>query len=209
MKKLLASLSLAASTAFAACPELYPEPLTVSNTVELCNSFYVSVYDTAERKVVFVSERIKQGSALHVERKNEFKADLRLGARAVKPSEYTGSGFDKGHMAPAGDSPDEHGMTESFLMSNMTPQRPQLNRGEWNRLEQRVRKMAAESKGDVYVVTIAEYKNKDKMNNVPIPSGYWKIVYIENSKIAYYAENSDTAKVIMKPGVSPRALLAR
>lgn len=66
--------------------------------------------------------------------------------------DYKHSGFDRGHMAPAGDMKwSEAAMQESFYLSNICPQHPALNRGIWKRLEDLVRRQAA-TRGSVYVV---------------------------------------------------------
>lgn len=66
--------------------------------------------------------------------------------------DYKHSGYDRGHMAPAGDMKwSEAAMQESFYLSNICPQHPALNRGIWKRLEDLVRRQAA-TRGSVYVV---------------------------------------------------------
>ena len=58
--------------------------------------------------------------------------------------DYKNSGFDRGHMAPAGDMKwDEQAMRESFYMSNICPQNHNLNNGDWKILEEHVRTLAA------------------------------------------------------------------
>lgn len=59
------------------------------------------------------------------------------------PQDYSYSGFDRGHMAPAADMKwDEDAMRESFYMTNICPQVKALNTGAWNKLEGRVREWA-------------------------------------------------------------------
>ena len=63
---------------------------------------------------------------------------VKTGSAELK--DYKGSGYDRGHLCPAGDmSFDSIAMRESFLMSNMSPQLPGFNRGIWNSLEQKIR----------------------------------------------------------------------
>jgi endonuclease G len=69
------------------------------------------------------------------------------------PSDYTNSGFDRGHLAPAGDMKwSETAMDESFLMSNISPQKPAFNRGIWKKLEEKIRSWAIEN-DSIIVVT--------------------------------------------------------
>jgi endonuclease G len=209
MKKLLLSLLFFTSSVFASqCPSLYPEskPIVVPNTVELCNTFFVSVYDKVNQKVIVVSEHLKKGSVGSVERDNQFHSDSRIGSHP-SPSQYVGTGLDKGHMAPAGDSSNTQEMFETFLMTNMTPQKPTLNRIAWRMLEEHTRQLLDKSKSDMYVVNIAVYGNNNLMNGIPIPTGYWKIVSVDGATHYFYADNVDHAPVVEKQPVPIESLV--
>ena len=76
-------------------------------------------------------------------RGNRFIADPLVTGPIATNADYTRSGYDKGHMAPAADmkwSPEA--MKESFYFSNMCPQHPQLNRRGWKNLEEKIRDWA-------------------------------------------------------------------
>ena len=76
-------------------------------------------------------------------RTNKFTEDKNISTGSAKLSDYKTSGYDRGHLAPAADMAwSEQSENESFLMSNMTPQVPQFNRGIWKNLEAQVRKYA-------------------------------------------------------------------
>jgi endonuclease G, mitochondrial len=82
-----------------------------------------------------------------------FKPDPTVDGGTALPSDYTRSGYDRGHLAPAGDFKfSQQMMTETFFMSNITPQAPQFNRGIWKALEEQVRAWAFRD-GGLYVVT--------------------------------------------------------
>jgi endonuclease G len=107
--------------------------------------------------------------------------------------DYKYSGWDRGHMAPraAMDStPDLR--DESFLMSNMTPQHPQLNQRGWKELEGYVRSLAIEF-DEIYVVTGALFKgiNRTIGRGVYIPSHVYKAIHIpsENQVLAFVVPN--------------------
>jgi len=85
--------------------------------------------------------------------KSQFQEDPELGKDGVQETDYKGSGFDRGHMKPAADSPDQAAMDESHLMTNMAPQHPDLNRESWATLEDAVRDLVASSGGKAYVMT--------------------------------------------------------
>lgn len=84
-------------------------------------------------------------SSKTAERSDDFRPDTMVKTGSADPADYKGSGYDRGHLCPAGDMAfDSTAMSESFLMSNMCPQFPGFNRGIWNSLEQKVRKWAIE-----------------------------------------------------------------
>lgn len=210
MKKLLLSLLLLSFSVFGSeCPELYPNntPIVVQGTTELCNSFFVSLYDNFHKRVILVSEHLKHGSIGTVERVNQFHSDPRLFGHNPSPAQYTDTGYDKGHMAPAGDASNDKEMYETFAMTNMTPQKPTLNRESWRMLEESTRKLFSTSKSDMYIVNIAVYGNNEKMNGIPIPIGYWKIVSVDGMTKYYYADNVDNGKVVQKPPIALKSIL--
>lgn len=115
-----------------------------------------------------------------IKRTNRFQTDPQIPASAL-PSDYTKSGYDRGHLAPAADMAFSlRTMTESFLMSNMSPQKPQCNRGVWKRLEEQVRDFAAAEK-EIYIVTGPIFLPEDTITigdgQVAVPSYYYKVVY--------------------------------
>lgn len=199
LKFIAAVLTLVSATVSASeCSSLYPNgrAVVVKSSIELCNRFYVSVYDLQHNAVLFTSEKLlKSAEVGSVSRINSFRADGRVG-KQVSNATYLASGYDKGHMAPADDASSPAEMRETFLLSNMTPQEPTLNRVAWKQLEERVRLMWQHAKTDVVVVTVAEYNKPDLLKKtVPIPTGYWKIVYLDGEQHWFYAKNKPYAKV--------------
>jgi endonuclease G len=88
-------------------------------------------------------------------RGNPFAPDLSLprGFFTVRPNDYRGAGFDRGHLCPAADrSVSQEDMDATFAMSNMVPQAPDLNRGSWEKLEAYSRDQARDGEEDLYVV---------------------------------------------------------
>lgn len=197
MKKLLLALLFVTSAAFAGqCDTLYVngKQIHVVNTVELCNSFYVVAYD-GELKGPKVSFEKFDTSLPAVGRVNTFRVDNRLiPSQRADLTDYVHSGYDRGHMTPAGDAKNITQMRETFLLSNMTPQSKKLNEGNWKDLEMHIRTKA---KGITYVATGAIY-GKDVLgaNKIGIPTQYYKIVwYADHTTEAYYADNKDSASI--------------
>jgi endonuclease G len=183
------------------------KPIEVKGTVELCNTFFVSLYDKQNQRVILVAEHLKPNKD-SVPRNDQFHSDARIGHQP-NPSQYANTGYDKGHMAPAGDASSIKEMYETFSMTNMTPQKPTLNREAWRMLEEHTRTLLSKSKSDMYVVNIAVYNTGSgiRMNGIPVPSGYWKIITVDGTTTYYYADNVDNAPVVQKPRVVIESLL--
>jgi endonuclease G len=195
MKYILLAFLLFSSLSFAGCPELYPngKVLDIKGTSELCNSFYVVRYNEQNHSAILSSE-VLLAKGHGIERSNNFHPDFRV-KYPIKSSDYLKTGFDRGHLTPAADSTTFVGMAETFLMSNMTPQSPTLNRGEWKLLEERVRTESIKSGSSIWVVTGAVYGDTKAMRSlVPIPTYYYKIVYTNPVRV-FAALNKDDAKV--------------
>jgi endonuclease G len=119
---------------------------------------------------------IKGGS----ERSNKFKADKLVPSGSAKSTDYTKSGYDRGHLCAAADMDfNPVAMEESFLMSNISPQAPDFNRGIWKELETEVRAWA-KKECKIYVVTGPVFKdNKGTIgvDHVLVPGYFFKIIY--------------------------------
>ncbi|NIJ46310.1 endonuclease G [Wenyingzhuangia heitensis] len=113
-------------------------------------------------------------------RKDNFKADKTITTESANLSDYKKSGYDRGHLCPAADMKlNEQAMSETFLLSNMSPQLPSFNRGEWKRLESQVRKWAIEE-DSIIVITGPVFKNNIAQigkNKVTVPGAYYKVIY--------------------------------
>lgn len=197
MKRLLTTLFFILSplSAYASdCDQFFPngKEIVVPDTKVLCNSFFVSVFNTKINGVVFSSE-VAQARLVKTERTNNFRADKRI-ANSPTPEDYTNTGYDRGHMVPAADADDPKEMSDTFFMTNMTPQLPSVNRVAWKNLEDRVRSVPFK-----YVLTGAIYNTTPKtigVNKVPVPSILYKIAYFDSGNIAVYiVDNVKDAKV--------------
>ena len=133
-------------------------------------------------------------------RNEEFTSDPELPkVNQVEPWDYSGSGYDRGHMCPAGDNHfDAKAMNESFYMSNICPQNHELNTGKWNDLEIACRRWANKY-GEVYIVCgpiIDKRKGKriGKEHDIIVPEQFFKVILITSTKparaIGYIFENN-------------------
>ena len=111
----------------------------------------------------------------------DFYPDNVLPAPQVRPSCYSHSGYDRGHNVPAADKMCSGEMlTETFSMSNVSPQLPSFNRKEWKRIEVLVRSLARRY-GSVRVITIPMFIYPDTLwlpcHHVAVPDGFRKMVF--------------------------------
>lgn len=110
--------------------------------------------------------------------------DIR-GAKAYS-NDYTNSGYDRGHMAPAADMKwNRQAMKESFYMSNICPQNSNLNRGNWNDLEELSRRYA-ERYGAVTIACGPVYDSSRPRrigtHRVAVPDAFFKVILIGGSQ---------------------------
>lgn len=132
-------------------------------------------------------------------RTNDFRADTLISTGSAKPADYKGSGFDRGHLAPAADMAwSLKSAHDSFLMSNMSPQAPSFNRVIWKLLEEAVRNWAQQY-GTIYVVTgpvleknAEEYQSIGE-SEVAVPEYFYKALLIF---IPVYAESNSSTYAI-------------
>jgi endonuclease G len=116
---------------------------------------YVLSYNNSKGTPNWVSWKLSMAWLGRTTRGNPFAPDLSLppGFFIVRPNDYRAFGFDRGHVCPAADrSVSKEDMNATFLMSNMVPQSPNLNRGPWERLEHYCREQSREREVDLYVV---------------------------------------------------------
>jgi len=182
---LLLSVHAAVADPFADCAEHLPfgvpKPSGGASATPVCHKGYIALVDNVALVPRWVAYRLTAKHALGcLGRTNNFHQDEALPpAHRAKPSDYEGSGYDQGHLAPA----DDYGWSietvrESFSMANMAPQLPGLNRNQWKRLEETVRAWAWK-RGDliVYVGTVLSAHPKTiGADHVAVPVKFWKVV---------------------------------
>lgn len=130
-----------------------------------------------------------------VDRTDTFRPDYRIPEKfRADLADYEGSGYDRGHLvASANQGETELQNSETFLLSNMSPQKPDFNRGIWKTLEEAVRQLDAQTQIlETYVICgpifnfdtpIETIGSKDKNGvTLPIPHAYFKSVLTEDNK---------------------------
>ena len=168
---------------------------TKTNNGEIVNHTYFSLsYSEQHEQSEWVFYEIKKERILGlVNRTDDFRIDDKISSKSATLSDYRRSGYDRGHLAPAADfSFNTIAMSESFYMSNMSPQSPYFNRGIWKNLESLVRNWAVNS--SIYVVTgpvLDDCSTTIGENNVCVPESYYKVIYnsLEQKMIAFVLLN--------------------
>ena len=215
----LAALSISLNTfaAFDDCKDLFPrQQIPVSPQVgrDLCFDSFAIYYSPQDKKPIYTVEKLnkEQFSAPHPRRSNQFYEEARLpfSERALL-SDYRGSGYDRGHNAPAGDMNNERSMAQSFSLANMMPQARQNNQGIWAKnVEEPTRAYVKRATGDIYVFT-GSTGNRGSIGKgrVTIPSHLYKLVYDPNKKQAwaYWVENTNEAS--MSPPITYQDLMQK
>lgn len=148
------------------------------------NRGYLSAYDEVRRNPAWVAYRlftVEPGPS--PERPSRFLSDRRTRAR-IEHADYTNSGFDRGHLAPnhaIAMCYGEDAQRETFLLSNIVPQRPELNQQFWRKLEERVFQEYAFRLEEVWVLTGPVYDEEVERlrSGIEIPDAFFKIILDE------------------------------
>ena len=161
---------------------------------------YYEKYEQAE----WVAYDLQKAHLSKIKRKRPyFEKDGKVTTKSAHYKAYKNSGYDKGHLCPAGDrrfSKKAH--NETFLTSNISPQKHDFNAGIWNRLEQKTRYWANKYDG-VYVVTggiLTDNLKTIGRDKVSVPTQFYKIIfdYTEPKAIAFIIPHKESNKALYK-----------
>lgn len=151
-----------------------------ANNFLMVNSNYALSYNRLRGIANWVAWTISESDLGTVDRANDFRPNTNLpnGFYRVTPNDYTNSGYDRGHFCPSADrtaSPEANSAT--FLMTNIAPQTPDLNREVWENLESYSRQLVRQG-SDLYVIAGAYGEAKKIKGKISVPTNYWKIVIV-------------------------------
>ena len=143
-------------------------------------------------------------------RSNKFVPDPMVKGASATNEDYTRTGYDRGHLAPAGDMKwSAKAMRESFYFSNICSQKPGLNRGIWKDLEEQCRLWAMDNRMLLIVTgpVISDDLKRMGKNKVAVPALFYKVICtIANNKpegIAFLFENSDYRDISLESVAIP------
>ncbi len=162
-------------------------PINSNCDYDLKYDYYQICYSENHFQAFWTFHRLtKESIQGRQKRTNNFKADYRL-SDPIGSRDYKGSGYDRGHLVPAGDMKlNRDSMSETFYMTNMSPQVSAFNSGVWRVLEAGMRKEVLKH-GDAFVVTapilnpLIDYKRI--WSGVSVPDAYYKIAYFPDDQI--------------------------
>ena len=147
---------------------------------------YALGYSQRHKQPLWVAYRLTADEVTNavVRRASNFMFDSSIVGGSATLDDYRGSGYDRGHLAPPADmkwSP--QAMAESFLLSNICPQRNAFNGGIWKRLEEWVRDLAVR-RGSVFVITGPIFPDDEEheaigASKVTVPKSFFKVILDE------------------------------
>jgi endonuclease G, mitochondrial len=122
---------------FSACPQFFAagKPPVVSPRPThraLCYDAFAILHSGESKTAVYVAQKLNRALVADADEKrtDKFFSDARLrAAERATLDDYRNSGYDRGHLAPAGQMPTVQAMAQSFSLANMVPQAPQHNQG--------------------------------------------------------------------------------
>ena len=195
------------ATSFRDCPQFFaggvaPVVPKAPLVRELCYDAFAILHSGETKTPVFVAQRLSRASVADADEKraDKFFADARLPrAERAELGDYKGSGYSRGHMAPAGDMPTPAAMVQSFSLANMVPQNPRQNSGPWAKIEKDTRHYVARAKGEVFIITgpfFGPGSTSVGTNQVGVPTHIFKLVYdaTTHKSWAHWQPNSDDAR---------------
>jgi endonuclease G, mitochondrial len=137
----------------------------------------------------------------NVERTNNFLPDPLVRTESAHTRDYNGSGYDRGHLCPAADMAfDETAMSESFYMSNISPQDEKFNIGIWRELEELTRDWARRYEKIIVVTGPVLQDGAVKsigFSKVSVPKRYYRVILTKDKTIGFIVPNEVSEKPVM------------
>lgn len=183
-------------------PPLLSKDSLKKDSYALCFNDFNVMYSGVSKTPLWTAEYLTpERLSIKIKREDNFHEETRvkLAHRALL-SDYRGSGYDRGHMAPNGDMNNTAAQYDSFSLANMVPQAPKNNQEVWRKLEEAVRSIVTKQHKDAYVLTGPVFEGKRLKTigkGVIVPTAVYKAVYLPKQGIigAYYAPNNNSQQV--------------
>lgn len=136
-------------------------------------------------------DQLCSNDRVSAKRRSNFTVERSLPRSCVSTNlAYRGSGYDRGHMVPAGDFYwDKFLKDQTFVLSNICPQNPVLNRGKWAHLEESIRQKVLKTNKECYVITGVLFDSTETfrigIDSVAVPLAFYKIIFFPELMEAY------------------------
>lgn len=178
-------------------------PTSTTNQV-ITHSYLTLSYSEKDEQAEWVFYKVSNKNYnKHVKRTNDYREDPFVKTESASPNDYKGSGYDMGHLAPAHAMAHNYkSMSESFYLSNISPQKASFNRGIWKSLESKVEYWSS-FRDSIYVVTgpiLDSPIDQIGANQVNVPRAFYKtLVSFKDGKtngIAFILPNEKSSKSI-------------
>jgi endonuclease G len=183
-------------------PPLLSKDSLKKDSYALCFNDFNVMYSGVSKTPLWTAEYLTpERLSIKIKREDNFHEETRLKpAHRALLSDYRGSGYDRGHMAPNGDMNNTAAQYDSFSLANMVPQAPKNNQEVWRKLEEAVRSVVTKQHKDAYVLTGPVFEGKRLKTigkGVIVPTAVYKAVYLPKQGIigAYYAPNNNSQQV--------------
>ena len=160
------------------CDDLLPFGRPNAEVILLCRAGYAAGYDCSKRSALWVSYTVTPPihNSANVSRSNDFRTDLELPKKCRKELNDFTDGYDRGHLVSSATLDANREMnSETFLLSNISPQLPEFNRAIWRGLENLERNWSNE-RGSVNVIAGPIFNGEQPSLGLPIPTHFYKII---------------------------------
>lgn len=164
----------------------FPSYLLPSSTTDeiVHHSHFSLSYNEPYEQAEWVAYKLSKEHLTYDDRKRPyFIEDPYVATKSADWRNYKGSGYDRGHLVPAGDRRfSKQAYDETFYTSNISPQNREFNAGLWNRLEKQTRTWAKRYK-TLYVITggvLVAGLNEIGDEDVAVPDYFYKVIVKEN-----------------------------
>jgi endonuclease G, mitochondrial len=210
LKSVILFFILILSISFASTAQ---ELLPTSTTNQIVrHTYYTLSYSEPNEQAEWVYYELTADMVRGMQKRtDDYRPDEKVTTISAQLEDYRGSGYDRGHLCPAGDMKQNlTAMSESFYLSNMSPQDKDFNAGIWNDLENKVRSWVL-VKDKLYVVTAGVLKSnlgKIGPDGVTVPKYFYKVLYDPRNEkmIVFLIPNENSTKPLQQFAVTVDSL---
>jgi len=166
-----------------------------SNNLLVTRAQFAESWNASKRTANWVGWRLRASDIGSVPR-SDFHVDPVISTPS--PSDYTNSGYDRGHLCPSGDRTNTSTNNYAvFSMINIIPQAPDNNQGPWEKLESYTRSLAQAGR-EVYIIA-GGVGSKGSFNGITIPASTWKVIVALQPGKTYPAVAGATTIAVLMP----------